>query len=449
MRLKNHFHEIPPGLLKKLLQKYDNLNHKIYVWNAFADSGLSGINDDDCAILPRIFPYWYFPVIRRAAYNITLFALRLLSLPEKEIRAIIPPAPVRDFLIEELAVLRFRTQRLTGCFRFDMAVVGLPEKHNPPKLLEINEIGFDGLARSSFIQETILNLIPGLRKKVIAFDTASAEARNMRRLGRNFVRFQYDSYNWEEEVLIKKAREHGVNIDLISPEVFKCNISKDDNLLLQKPVCMKKGYVKIGLNRMPSACQMGYSFELKDYKEGAEFFRSLVRAKTPQYQPFLTGLVGSKIILVLLSDPHLRRKLLGSAKKLETVILPSFSFHGNENETRRRHDQLVLKYTDGLGGEKVFIGHNMLPMLFRIKKKERGHWILQERAHLNTINVNGILSRPRRAISDLGVFIQYDWAGGKFRNFETGGFISRATNRSLKVNVSGGGIQVPVMFSLK
>ena len=68
---------------------------------------------------------------------------------------------------------------------------------------------------------------------------------------------------------------------------------------------------------------------------------------------------------------------------------------------------------------------------------------------MNTIDVNGILSRPRRVIADLGVFVQYDWTHNRFLNFEVGGFITRATNRSYKVNVSGGGIQVPVMFSRK
>jgi len=60
--------------------------------------------------------------------------------------------------------------------------------------------------------------------------------------------------------------------------------------------------------------------------------------------------------------------------------------------------------------------------------------------------VDGILSRPRRVIADLGVYLNYDWNGRKFTHLTVGGFITRATNRSLKVNVSGGGIQVPVMF---
>jgi hypothetical protein len=62
------------------------------------------------------------------------------------------------------------------------------------------------------------------------------------------------------------------------------------------------------------------------------------------------------------------------------------------------------------------------------------------------LNMQGLMSRHKRMISDIGVFVQYDWSKGKFQNFEVGGFITRATNRSLKVNVSGGGIQVPVMF---
>jgi hypothetical protein len=60
--------------------------------------------------------------------------------------------------------------------------------------------------------------------------------------------------------------------------------------------------------------------------------------------------------------------------------------------------------------------------------------------------VNGILSNRKKAIGDLGVFIQYDWENGKFNHFEVGGLMCRATNKSLKVNVSAGGTQVAVML---
>ena len=124
----------------------------------------------------------------RTAQKIT-FALRLLSLARSRDKSHIPCTPIRDMLINELKVLKYRSQRITGSFRFDMAVVGNPEPGNAPKLLEINEIGFDGLARSSFIQETILSLAPELRKNLVAFDTASAETRNMRRLENHWLAF--------------------------------------------------------------------------------------------------------------------------------------------------------------------------------------------------------------------------------------------------------------------
>jgi hypothetical protein len=57
-----------------------------------------------------------------------------------------------------------------------------------------------------------------------------------------------------------------------------------------------------------------------------------------------------------------------------------------------------------------------------------------------------ILSRKKRVISDLGVFVHYDWQDGKFQNFEVGGLMCRATNKGLKVNVSSGGLQVALML---
>jgi hypothetical protein len=106
-----------------------------------------------------------------------------------------------------------------------------------------------------------------------------------------------------------------------------------------------------------------------------------------------------------------------------------------------------LKHVDGLGGEQVYMDQDLLKQLKSINHRERGHYVMQERTKLNILTVNGMLSRPRRVIADLGVFVQYDWANGKFQNFGVGGFITRATNRSFKVNVSGGGLQVPVMFT--
>jgi hypothetical protein len=72
--------------------------------------------------------------------------------------------------------------------------------------------------------------------------------------------------------------------------------------------------------------------------------------------------------------------------------------------------------------------------------------VLQQKTFLNTIDVNGILSNKKRVISDLGVFIQYDWQDGKFQHFEVGGLMCRATDKGLKVNVSSGGLQVAVML---
>lgn len=445
MRFPNHFREQTPRPLKTLLTKFDNNEHKTALWNAFVDSELSAITEDDCSILPRVLPASYLPVVRRTALEITTFVLRLLSLPEREVRAIVPSGPVRDFLVNELEVLKHRPNRMTGSFRFDMAIAGLPEVGNPPKLLEINEIGFDGLARSSFIQKTLLELIPGLKGRVLALDTAQAEVKNMLRLGRKISRFQYDCYNWDEEFLLRTGKRLGAEISLVSPKQFRCKIDNDFPLLEKEPVSIQKGRVKVG-QHFPDAVQMSFAFGLDDYKKGRDLYRSLVRSKTPQYAPFITGLVASKMVLVLMSDLELRRKLLGSSKKLAGAILPAFPLEGNIEEARARSNELVLKHTDGWGGEQVFMGPEFMKNLKSIKPKEIPHWVVQERTRLNILKVQGIRSRHREVISDLGVFVQYDWANGKFRHFEVGGFITRATNRSFKVNVSGGGIQVPVMF---
>ncbi|MBC7429109.1 MAG: hypothetical protein H7336_10885, partial [Bacteriovorax sp.] len=109
----------------------------------------------------------------------------------------------------------------------------------------------------------------------------------------------------------------------------------------------------------------------------------------------------------------------------------------------------VIKYVDGFGGEHVFMDQELVKTIKKIPPGKLHEWVIQKRVNLNTIEIDGFLSHPKRAISDLGVFVQYDWSNGKFNHFEVGGFLSRATNTSLKVNISSGGSQVGVMFNKK
>jgi hypothetical protein len=446
MNFKNYFHEIQSQSMKQIFKNYNNEDHKTDVWNAFVESDLEGVNDDDFSILPRLIPASYFPVIEKTCKDITTFLLRLLSLPPEEIKAIVPPGPVRNFMIDELMVLKHQPKRLTGSFRFDMAIVDEPTKNNPPHLLEINEIGFDGLARSTFFQNTLLSLIPELRKNAVALDTAKAETRNMLRLGKDIVRLQYDCYNWDEEVLKKVAHEMGCNVHLVSPTQYKCKIDqKDFPLLLKKPFTFVDGKVRMGDLR-PDAFNMSFAFTLADLKRDQDLYAQMIRSKTPQYGPFITSLVASKTILTLLSDAGLRKKLLGSSEILKEAILPAFSLKGQAQMVSTQSKDWVIKHTDGCGGEQVFMDKELVKWIKKIPKNRQHEWVVQKKTYLNTIDVNGILSRKKRVISDLGVFIHYDWQDGKFKNFEVGGLMCRGTNKGLKVNVSSGGLQVAVML---
>jgi len=375
--------------------------------------------------------------------------MKILSMPNAEIRRLLPATPINEYLIEELGVLRHKPKRIAGTVRYDMAIVGPPRPGNPPKLFEVNEIGFDGVGRSSYIQETILRLFPDLTKRVYCLDTALSEVSNMRRLGKRLVRFQHDSYNWEEEVLMMKAKRIGLDMKLIAPAAFRTTVEKDCPLLKKTAVKLKKGKIYIGDDPVPpDAFQMSYSFELSDYKEAPDLFRLLIRSETPQYSPFLTGLVAPKTILAVLADEGLRREFIGRKNKdvLKNAILPAGLLRDQIKRAKNESSGQVLKRGDGMGGEHVYIGRRMKPKLRSIPAERRGEWVVQKRVDLNTIDADGFLSRRRRVVADLGAYVQYDWNGSRFTNFTVGGFITRATNRGLKVNVSGGGIQVPVMF---
>jgi hypothetical protein len=427
-------------------QKGGHRDHKIALWNAFVDSELTDITDDDCAIFPRLLPKSYMPVIERTARGITEFVLRLVSLPEREVRAIIPRGPIRDFLIEELRVLKYRPRRLTGSFRFDMAIVGEPNRLNPPKLLEINEIGFDGLARSSFFRETMFDLLPELKRRAFSPDAAKAEIRNMRRLGSSLARFQADCYNWDEEFLVRRAQEEGFDLRLVSPEPFRSRVTSDYPLMKKESVTFAKGKMRLGRDFHPASSQMSFALTLKDYQKNERFFANIVRNQTPHYGPFLMGLIASKMVLVLLSDEVLRRRILGTAASLKGAILEAFVLEGRREELLSDPSDYVLKHTDGFGGQLVFFDDEINSRLKKITPRAEHEWIVQARTRLNLISIEGLLSRRRKLITDLGVFVQYDWSRNQMLHFEVGGYMARATNRSWRVNVSGGGIQVPVMF---
>lgn len=446
MKYFGYHHEKPRTDLLKKLAKYDDSEQKICVWNSFVDSDLTGVTEDDFSVLPRVLPASYWPTLRKSVYLITTFAMRLLSLPEKEVRAIVPPGPIRDHLLDELEVLRHRNGRITGSFRFDMAVVGSPDKNHPPQLLEINEIGFDGLSRSSFFQKSLLELMPNLRGRLKSLDTAAAEIRNMNRLGRRIARLQNDCYNWDEEYLLKTAQRLKSDVRLITPAQFGFKVDEDFPLLEKRMIQFRKNRAIIG-DWQPDAFNMSFAYTLKDYQKGHSLYHRLVRSQTPQYGPFLTGLVAAKTVLVLLADPALRRRLLGSSKLLESSALPAHLLsHPQAESSLETPQDWVLKYTDGFGGEQVYMDKDMLRCLRKIRPGKRHEWVLQRKTRLNLIDVNGILSRPKRAISDLGVFVQYDWQNGRFRHFEIGGLMCRATNKNLKVNVSSGGLQVAVLL---
>jgi len=253
--------------LRRLFARRGVKELKVELWNEFADSGLIGINDDDCSAVPRILPGSYLPAIVGAARDITEFLLKYLSFPVDRLLALHHHTPVTRYLLDRLGVLDFRPRRLTGSIRYDFAIEGPPVPDNPPKLFEINEIGFDGSGRSSYIQKAILALFPELRKRVRVLDTARSEVRNMSRLGKRLLRLQYDVYNWEEEATIAEARRQGLEIEMVSPEVFGIEMDPDYTLLRRAPISVRRGRLVAGGSQAPyDAVQVSYSFELPDYK---------------------------------------------------------------------------------------------------------------------------------------------------------------------------------------
>jgi hypothetical protein len=441
--LRQHYNESKKWRWKLTPKQSKDL--KIDLWNSFIESDLPGINDDDCSVLPRILPLSYFKTIEKSAHEICQAIFRLITLPEAEVLAIFPPGPMRDELIQNLKVLKHRPDRLIGSLRFDMAVVGEPTAKNPPKLLEINEIGYDGLSRYPYIQETMFRLRPKFQSHFKSFNTSEAEIKNMRRMGSSLARFQQEDYNWDEQLLWQTAQRKKFDLRLISPAQFRCTVDLEDNPL------MTKASVKIKDHRLhiqdwqPDSYMISFALEPSDFHRAPDFYAQLVAKKVPQYAPFLTGLFASKAILAILSDPIIKNRFLSDCD-LSNSILPAQMAPVSRSLALQCPGDFVIKHVDGYGGEQVFMDQELTRTLKKLPKNEWHEWVVQKRIRMNTIDIDGMLSRPRTTIADLGVFVQYDWSQGRFNHFEVGGFLSRATNTSWKVNVSSGGAQVGVIF---
>jgi hypothetical protein len=300
-----------------------------------------------------------------------------------------------------------------------------------------------------FIQNTIFSLLPKLKKDCFAFDTSTAEINNMRRLGKSLARFQTDCYNWDEECLLRKVKEKKYDLRLVTPSQFDLDVDLIEYpFLTHEKISIKNKKLHIG-NWTPEAYMVSFALTIEDYIRDQSFYGKLVKDQIPHYGPFLTGLIATKSILVLLDDKVLRKKLLNRKSNLDEAILGAHLLPQDRSEIYLAPEKKVLKHVDGFGGEQVYMDGDLLKQLKKISPKKAHEWVIQNRVKLNTIEIDGILSTPKIAICDLGVFVQYDWSNGKFNHFEVGGFLTRATTKSYKVNISGGGAQVPVLFSKK
>jgi hypothetical protein len=119
---------------------------------------------------------------------------------------------------------------------------------------------------------------------------------------------------------------------------------------------------------------MSFAFTLSDLKRDQAIYKKLIQSKTPQYGPLITSLVASKAMLILFSDEGLRRKLLGSSEKLKKSILPAFSLEGNVDRVRSHYHDLVIKHTDGFGGEQVFMDGELLKQLVGYAKENSAQY---------------------------------------------------------------------------
>ncbi|HWU43370.1 MAG TPA: hypothetical protein VN132_08030, partial [Bdellovibrio sp.] len=79
MRYPGYYQESPMRAVEKELSRYNNADQKTTIWNAFVDSELTGVTDDDFSVVPRVLPASYLPTLKRTAYLITKFCMQLLS----------------------------------------------------------------------------------------------------------------------------------------------------------------------------------------------------------------------------------------------------------------------------------------------------------------------------------------------------------------------------------
>jgi hypothetical protein len=434
--------EVPDERTLAVLDAVDYRALRKQFFDAIIDDGYLGPDLEDFSLVPRVFPASYMRVIEDAAQQLTGAILTLASKDKKFILDRLSTDGRWNTLIGRHGVLDQVPTRLVGELRYDFAVAGPLTADNPPQLMEINGAALGLYAFASFLPKTLKALV-GLDHLTYT-DVAESFVDLCRRVGPQIASFFPGNLFWGDHLLAERMD----SLHLITPvDIPNAHLwprlrhadwrfDGDGKLSL---------YIDGQWQRM-DGFRWARVFTLRDVETFGDLLAGVMRSQGTVYMSHpRVEFVSNKGVLPLLCDQRFLKSELQVAEPANVAryVTPSRSLADAGFPKRRDWKDLVVKHNFGSGGEGVFVGEAIEGAAAKVG--DTAGWIVQDRHELNQMYARLLFTSDRPLRMDLGVFVNYDFYGGKLQYLRVAGVVARGSNRHL-VNVTQGGAAIPVFW---
>ena len=347
---------------------------------------------------PRIIPNDYHGLIVEACKAIMQVVLGASTMTPEKIRETIVPSSLNNYLIETLGVLDYRRDSLFGGGRIDMAISGPMVKSNPPKLIELNLMGYCAMGANYHACNALQEINPELRDGFSVSNALHESIRNVAKAGTSAIMVMSD---WNEAycdpILLTQWEDKPLDLSVIDRKFFAENFSIKNN----------KAYLRWG-----SAIKSIDAVYFRDMdrpevlQEHESTLKALLKSEVTMYDNYTTMMFENKAWL-----PNLRGGPLVEAyandhidllKAIVPRSLPGDAYHDITPE------QWVLKEVDTHGGKAVYVKDAMIPLLPRVKKNPQ-QYSFHECIVFTTRDVQCEGEESGRGYLDLTVFVAYTY----------------------------------------
>ena len=439
----NHYHEEIPAEVREVLSKETKSTGKHRLKSCLLARNITSFIP--VSYLPRVLPKGYDATVEKACRLIVEMAFESAYGNQE---ALDLPGNSHE-LIHDYHVFRNMPQRAVGTCRLDFAVSGIPTEENPPKLLEINCIDYAGTGWGPSSSLAMLEAIPGLEDIVSFRNAREGMAKNMAQLGKKMLFLSAgDNTYLDYTNFAKSMKEAGFEVKHLCDDDF---VAMND-----------EGLVRMSENGIDIKDGQGWSHHdfiyprcfgtLGEIWDADDVIHAIIDRNVPIYDNLFALVLENKAAHGIFHE-HAKTFMSEADRQFaEKVILPSVNLdRKTKNMLLKSPQGKVLKHSDGHMGETVYINDAIIHALPQIKRLKG--WTIQDFVSLNTADIEPTYyGAQSRALVDLSVYVSYEFdskkpAGKRLETCSMSGAICRASPWNYKVNLSTGGLLVPVFFS--